>query len=204
MGAGKNLDKEWSGFIKDGSQAAFYDVYKHYYHYLTYIGLKRKFETGRVKDCINDSFLSIWEGRHNLGHIQNHHNYIITIFLRKLYRKEKLDLNTEVESLPDLELSPSVEEQFIDREEKLNSNKRILNHLHTLPSRQREMIYQKFFLNLSYQEIAEANGVSINTVYNTIYKSLDKLRFIVKKDLFTFFLSVSFIFLLFLIFSQNQ
>ncbi|MNT95394.1 RNA polymerase sigma factor [compost metagenome] len=45
-----------------------------------------------------------------------------------------------------------------------------------LGKKQRLVIYQRFFLDLSYQEIADANQVSIHTIYNTIYKSLEKIK----------------------------
>ena len=49
-------------------------------------------------------------------------------------------------------------------------------HLNYLPRQQREIMYQKFYLGLSYAEIASANKLSVNTVYNTVYTAMQKLR----------------------------
>jgi len=51
-----------------------------------------------------------------------------------------------------------------------------------LPPKQRSLVYQKFYLGLSYQEIADANHISVNTVYNSIYKAIDKLKKLIGKE----------------------
>ncbi|MBS0031182.1 RNA polymerase sigma factor [Chitinophaga sp. 22321] len=190
---GNDLKKEWQDFATQESQPAFYRIYTHYYHYLTYLGVKKGANSELVKDVINDVFLFLWESRLKLREIHHFHNYIITIFLRKLFRKESfVEEVNEAMDLPEWLLSTSVEEQLIDREQTAQLSKTVRAYIANLPSRQQQMIYQKFFLNLSYPEIAAANGVSVNTVYNTIYKTLDKLKAGINKELISVLLYVSF------------
>lgn len=187
MISGKDLKKEWGEFATRESQEAFHSIYMHYFHYLSYLGLKKGFGSEQVKDTINDVFLKLWESRQKLQQVQHFHNYIITIFLRTLFRQDTLAIDTTVitDETPDWLLTASAEEQLIAREQSVQLHKTVNHHLENLPSRQRQMIYQKFFLNLSYAEIATANGVSVNTVYNTIYKTLDKLKSSINKELIT-------------------
>lgn len=147
-------------------------------------GHKKGGNSEQVKDVINDVFLLLWESRQQLRDIHHFHNYIITVFLRKLFRKApRVEEVNEAMELPEWLLSASAEEQLINREQTAQLNKTIQAHISDLPARQQQMIYQKFFLNLSYAEIAVANGVSVNTVYNTIYKTLDKLKSGINKEL---------------------
>ncbi|MEM8523267.1 MAG: sigma-70 family RNA polymerase sigma factor [Bacteroidota bacterium] len=48
--------------------------------------------------------------------------------------------------------------------------------LNELPTRQREVIYLKYYNNLSSKEIAEVMEISQQGVLNTLYKAFKKLR----------------------------
>ncbi|HEY8784013.1 MAG TPA: sigma-70 family RNA polymerase sigma factor [Mucilaginibacter sp.] len=207
MRKGKDLKEEWVAFIQTESEQAFHELYTHYFHYLNYVGLKKGFPANRVKDSINDLFLYLWENRNKLRHTLDHHNYILTAFLRKLYRKENFgaDNSSEFYSLPDFGFSPSAETLHIHRASTTDVGRILRGFIEQLPQRQRSMIYQKFYLGLSYKEIANANGVSINTVYNTIYKAVDKFRALIgKEQLGAMSLSIALLTELFFIFFQKQ
>ncbi len=82
-----------------------------------------------------------------------------------------------VEATPDNDLSLlkarhlnayNREHQYV-REQVLSDVKRLMENL---PATQREVVYMRFYQNLSFKEIAEATGVSINT-------SLGRMRYAV-------------------------
>lgn len=175
---GKDLRNVWDQFVEDKSEESFYTLYKHYHHYLSYLGLKKKMSVQRVQDSVNDVFLHLWEKKNSNRHIHNHHNYIITVFFRKLFRKESLQLADLdfVEETHDPAIHQSVEEQYINKVTTNAVAQLVQEHMEQLGNKQRLIIYQRFFLDLSYQEIADANQVSIHTIYNTIYKSLEKIK----------------------------
>ena len=175
---GKDLKSVWDQFVEDESEESFYTLYKHYHHYLSYLGLKKKMSVQRVQDSVNDVFLHLWEKKNNNRQIRNHHNYIITVFFQKLFRKESLhlaDMDFE-EEFYDPAIYQSVEEQHIRKVTTNTVAQLVQEHMEQLGSKQQQVIYQRFFLDLSYQEIADANQVSIHTIYNTIYKSLEKIK----------------------------
>jgi len=98
---------------------------------------------------------------------------------------------------------PSVEALFIKQDLDENVSELIKEKLDQLGDKQRHLVYQKFYLGLSYQEIAEQNNVSINTVYNTIYKAAAKLKSLLTKEQETFLsLAISFASLGILLFFQ--
>jgi RNA polymerase sigma factor (sigma-70 family) len=170
--------KAWNEFIVSESEEAFRVLYTHYFRYLTFIGLKKSFPAGQVKDAINDLFLYLWERKNKLGAVTNFHNYILTIFLRKLYKKEETgnDPISDTDLPAELLILPSVEHQYIDLEVQQGVSRIVRDFVGKLPDRQRQMIYQKFYLGMSYKEISDLGKVSINTVYNTIYKAVEKLK----------------------------
>lgn len=181
---GSELKPHWSLFIVDGDAVAFKKIYLHYYHYLTFIALKKGLPTSKTKDTLNELFLHIWENQSNLEHVRDHHNYLVTAFLRKLYKKDKSVLHEYVlsEDIPELFLTASVETDYLARNTQQHLSIILDKFISKLPHRQRSLIYQKFYLGLSYQEIAQSNGISVNTVYNTVYNALDKLKILMGKE----------------------
>ncbi len=164
----------WERFVEQGSREAYYELYVHYYSYLSLVGAKRKCDAGMVKDAINDIFLFFWDKRKSLKHIAASHNYIVTSFLRKLAKKNPLVLR-DIESA-ELSFGGNFEDAvFKDHDQQL-LYQTIKKQVAALPPKQRELIYQKYYLGLSYNEISASNNLSINTVYNTIYTAIKKLK----------------------------
>jgi len=195
--------KAWDDFIGLESEEAFHVLYTYYYNYLTYVGLKKKFPSSRVKDEINEVFLYLWENRGKLKTIINAHNYILTAYLRKLYKKDNIGLSetSDWEANAEFLVLPSVETRYIRPQMQQHVSRILTDFVGKLPERQRQMIYQKFYLGLSYKEIATVNEVSINTVYNTIYKAVEKLKHQIGKDnLDTLLLALILICILYLFF----
>jgi len=186
MVKGRALVSEWSEFLETGDAKAFYVLYDHYHDYLTYIGLQKGASTQKVKDHINDLFLYVFENREKLNHVKHHHNYLITSFIRSLFRKDLFSiidsLELSDESLPEMPSYPSIETLFIQQNAKDEVTALVKNYIQKLSDGQSKMIYQKFYIGLSYQQIAEANNVSIKTAYNTILQAVAKLKKIIPPE----------------------
>lgn len=180
MQKGRDLKKEWDAFIQTGSEQAFYKLYDHYHDYLLYVGIQREVSLEKVKDCINDLFLYVFENRNKLNGINHHHNYLVTIFLRSLFRKERFSctesLTFDEEQVPDMPVYPSAEALYIQQNVQEEIAQALKNYMDRLSLGQSKMIYQKFYLGLTYEEIARANDVSVKTVYNTILQAVAKLK----------------------------
>lgn len=185
----------WLDFVNNESKSAYYKLYEHYYAYLLYVGIKKGFNAEIVKDTINDIFLYLWEKRSGLQHIHNPHSYIITFFIRSLYKGEthaRLYSSTDVqydEYAPEDFTEPSCDEHLLGKEREQVLLTVINRQMEQLPPKQRQIIYQKFYLGLSYEEISRANKISVNTVYNTVYTAMDKLRILIPRNTFITFVS---------------
>ena len=70
----------------------------------------------------------------------------------------------------------SFESEIIENEEVLERNMKLAISLTTLTKKQKSGLFLRFNQGKTYEEIAEAMGVSIDSARTTIYRALKKLR----------------------------
>ncbi|WPU93139.1 sigma-70 family RNA polymerase sigma factor [Mucilaginibacter sabulilitoris] len=176
--SGLALKAHWDTFLLEGDQDVFYVLYSHYHDYLIYIGNLRGATLDKSKDCINDLFLFVFENRSRLLHIRNHHNYLVTAFIRNLFRKPHFGAEESLEllDLPGMPVYPSVEAEYIQQTTQKQVAEVLQSYIGELSESQTKIVYQRFYLDLSYEQIADVNDISVKTAYNTIYNSVNKLR----------------------------
>ncbi|AOM79335.1 RNA polymerase sigma factor [Pedobacter steynii] len=178
MKRGTDLKNEWNNFINNASESAYYQLYAHYHKYFFYIGVKKGALSEKIGDCVHDLFLYIFENRDKLSSIRDHHNYLLTSFLRALFKKDHFssEETQELASLEEILIVPASDEQIMTTDTG-NQVKLILQHyIDELSVSQARMIYEKFYLGLSYEEIATTHQITVRTAYNTIFKAIHKLR----------------------------
>lgn len=178
MKRGTDLKPEWDSFINDGGETAYYTLYSHYHKYFFYIGLKKGALSTKIGDCLQDLFLYIFENRDKLLGIRDHHNYLVTAFLRALFQKQHFssEESEELKSLEDVQTMPAADHQLLLTDTNDQVRKVLQPHINDLSSSQARMIYEKFYLGLTYEEIADAHQITVRTAYNTVFRALSKLR----------------------------
>ncbi|MDR6785520.1 DNA-directed RNA polymerase specialized sigma24 family protein [Pedobacter africanus] len=178
MKKGTDLKEQWRSFINYGGMPAFHELYSHYHDYFFYLGFKKGIVSENIKDNINDLFLYIYEHRLALKEVKDHHNYLVTSFLRKLFKKHHFSADDSLE-MEDLDESHSflrVENKFIIDDNNETAAQILKQYIGKLTNSQAGMVYEKFYLGLSYEEMARNNGISVKTAYNTIYNAVNQLR----------------------------
>ena len=68
--------------------------------------------------------------------------------------------------------TPSAEEIF----ERLAEQEQLYDALTVLTGKQRSRVYEHFFLNMSYTQIAEKEGLDVSTVRKSVQRALRKLQ----------------------------
>jgi RNA polymerase sigma factor (sigma-70 family) len=182
--SGIALKMHWDTFIIEGDEDVFYTLYSHYHDYLIYLGNLRGSTLDKSKDCINDLFLYVFENRTRLQHIRNHHNYLVTAFLRNLFRKPHFSAeeSLELQDLPEMPAYPSAEAEYIKQTSREQATQILDSYINQLSDSQAKIVYQKFYLGLTYEEIALVNDISIKTAYNTIFNAVEKLRKLIGQE----------------------
>jgi RNA polymerase sigma factor (sigma-70 family) len=170
----------WSRLLA-GDKEALIELYQRYYHALLFIGLKHIPDSNLVKDVIQQQFLYFWEKRDTLMEARNVKSYIIISFLRRLtndWVKARKTVNLEVAwSSQEEELfETSFEENLVIKDTRDAVCKNLLTIINSLPARQRELIFLKFYEGLSYDAIVARTGLTHRTIYNKIHEALGTIR----------------------------
>lgn len=109
------------------------------------------------------------------------HNLIIDYFRQEKNENMISNDETDVDLLNNINLSEGTIENSII-EGQIREDVREL--VKSLPDNQREVVYMRFYQNLSFKEIAEATGVSINTALGRMrYAILNLRRMAEEKDM---------------------
>ena len=109
------------------------------------------------------------------------HNLVIDSFRQERNENTVSNDDSEVDLLNNAELcEDNVEMQMIN-DQTLNDVRRLVN---ALSDEQREVVYMRFYQDLSFKEIAEITGVSINTALGRMrYAILNMRRLAQEKDI---------------------
>ena len=165
-----------------GSKDALCQIYKRYKKDLYGFAISLLNDTHAAEDAVHDVFISFAKksGSYTLkGTLKNYLLASVANRARDLYRlKSKKDVALEnavhAASMPQTEYSP--EQYAIETEEYI-----ILQQtLSKIPYEQREVILLHLHHDMTFQEIASVQGISINTVQSRYRYGLEKLDIIFK------------------------
>lgn len=133
-----------------------------------------------VKDTIQEVFIVIWRSRANLSTDVNVRAYLLSSFRRALHRKIKPLLKvvplSNYSGIDRFLVDVQVDEGYIQKQRTHQLANEIAALLNRLPARQKEVIYLKFFMQLTRDEISSALSIAPQTVSNIIQMALKNLR----------------------------
>jgi RNA polymerase sigma factor (sigma-70 family) len=171
---------EWSQF-KNGRQDSFQHIYDHFFDRLYQYGCKLTDSTELVEDCIQELFLTLYTNRNHLSDTVNVEFYLLKALKLTIYgklRKEK-HLIFKGDQLDEfkLEFLIETEEPELIKQHKIDS---VLKSLNELSPAAREIIYLKFYSDLSYEEIGHMLGIKADSAKKQVYRIVSSLRVILK------------------------
>jgi RNA polymerase sigma-70 factor, ECF subfamily len=163
--------------IKSGNKAAFSDLFNSYYKPLCEYAFRFcDGDTNAVEDLVQDVFVRIWE-RRDIWNPQiavraylyrSVHNQAISNIRKKQYETQMKD-SVEMTAVA-TDLSPY---ELINNKE---LDLAIKSAIDILPERRREIFVLRLLHDMSYREIAEVLGISVNTVDTQLRRALHLLR----------------------------
>ncbi len=178
--SGESDRKLWREML-GGDIAAFERLMHTQYRFLFHYGLKFTADHGFIKDCIQDLFLHIWERRESLNGDIPPKPYLMAS-LRRMMNRASQKLPLMLDATPQrsdnalLRIEFSVESSYIKRESARVLSQKLKTLLDDLPVRQKEVIYLKFFQELSRSQIAMVMDITPQTVSNILQMALKKLK----------------------------
>ncbi len=132
-----------------------------------------------VKDCIQEIFLSLWKMQETIASVENVRSYLLVVLKSRILRelsKKEYKLHTSLTDDYAFSLEFSADLRFIDEEHEVYQLRKLEQVMNHLPARQKELIYLRFYQNLSFEQIAETMQLGRQSVYNLLQKSLLSLR----------------------------
>ncbi len=182
----------WQQF-KDGSEAALEILIYVHSKPLAQYGRKLVKDDDLIKDCIQDTYIQLWQYRKNLRQLEEIRPYLFTCLRRKIIN----ELKTRNRFAPGVdEDTPflaefSIEDKLIESETEAHQINLLNRYINLLPKRQKEAIYLRFFENMGNDEVASIMGIKYQTATNLIHEGLTHLRQSLTPESFTLFLFLS-------------
>jgi RNA polymerase sigma factor (sigma-70 family) len=187
--SGEEDSTYWEQFRK-GEKQAFSAIYFAHYNSLYYYGLKICADAETVKDAIHELFFRLWNNREQASQVKSVRFYLLKALKRDLIHRLARDKRQialhELSAEIDIEFSP--EDILVQTEADDARKKLFVDLLNTLPKRQKEALYLKYYEDLSHDEIAEMMSMNYQSVANLLQRGLKTLRDNIKTLLLATFL----------------
>lgn len=160
----------------DGDEDAFCELYAAYKNRLLYFAMKFVKSREFAEDIFQDAFTVVWQSRRFINPDASFSSYLYTIVRNRILNQIR-DMANE-DKLKEHILSHAVDSVNETNNKILFDDlKDVLSRaLEQLTPRQREVFNMSRDLQMSHKEIAEALGVSVNTVQEHISVSLKVIR----------------------------
>ncbi|CAG5069976.1 hypothetical protein DYBT9623_02716 [Dyadobacter sp. CECT 9623] len=169
------LVTRWRQFCT-GDKSAFAEITELNYASLYHYGTRFTADRDLIKDCLQDLFLAIWEKRESLSDVAAIRPYLFQSLRNNLVRRNRRQsVFSEISgNEPFDDISP--ESDWIINETDQLTSSRLRQAIDSLPKRQKEALYLKYYENLSYDEIAVVMGLQRQAVANYLQYGIQKLR----------------------------
>jgi RNA polymerase sigma factor (sigma-70 family) len=166
----------WGGF-QQGDTKAYAELYNTFSAQLYSYGMKFTSDKTLVEDSIHDLFCTLWASRERLGQPLSVKNYLFKSLRNFIYKKmNKSTILVDNEQTLDFHFEIAIDQKLAQNEHFLQMKNQVEQALEKLTSRQREIIYYRFYQNLEFDEIADIMNMQVRATYKLTARALDALR----------------------------
>ena len=180
----------WNQF-RNGNEESFVTVFRNYYSNLYNYGCKITNDHSIVEDCIQELFIEMWR-TNGKAEIISLKAYIFKAFKFKLLKAiSKLSRTNNFQADQSEHTFEFSHEMFlINQQENKEQVKKVQDALQHLSPRQKEIIYLKFYMDLSYEEVSEVMNINYQAARNLVYQSIKVLKKILTVQLLLSLISI--------------
>ncbi len=165
----------WEAY-KKGDREAFGALFKAYYSPLFLYGSKLIQEPAILEDCIQELFLELWKTTHQVE-VKSVKAYLFKALKYKIYRtlsQRKIQSANFLKD--DMAFVFSHDQLMIEKEEENERIQLLLKIFEQLSNRQKEVIYLKYYLGLSYDEVSEIMEINYQVARNLLYLAIRSMK----------------------------
>jgi RNA polymerase sigma factor (sigma-70 family) len=182
----------WESF-RNGDQEAFAALFRQHYDTLFRFGNKFTPNIELLEDCIQELFIELWQAKSRTPVLS-----VKAYLLKSLKYKLLKAFRQQGKSLPLYDNGEgyfewSHESFLIDKQESDEKKLLVIKALGRLSSRQKEIVYLKYYQSLSYEEVSEIMNINYQAARNLLYQAIKSLKSILagSMELFFFLFSLS-------------
>lgn len=173
---GTHTDQELVSLLKNGSEAAFGEIYNRYWSVLFLHARHMLHENEEARDIVQDLFTGLWQKAPMFELTTSLSSYLYKSVRNRVFdhMKHKRVSKDYLDSLNQFINESEVTTDAIIREKELAEI--IEREIQALPAKMREVFELSRKQHLSYQQIAEQLGVTEHTVKSQVSNALKVLR----------------------------
>jgi RNA polymerase sigma-70 factor (ECF subfamily) len=176
----------WDSFRK-GDRDAFSALFREHYETLFRFGSKFTTDTELLEDGIQELFIELWQAKSETPVLS-----VKAYLLKSLKYKLLKMFRQRGKTLPltdngDVAFEWSHETFLITEQDNAEKKQLVLNALGRLSNRQKEIIYLKYYQNLSYEEVSEIMNINYQVARNLLYQAIKSLKALLAGTLQLFF-----------------
>ena len=159
--------------IAVGELSAIEEIYSSCADIMIRYGKKITCDTQLVEDTIHDIFLDLIKNRKEISSVNNLQAYLLRATRNNLLRKmkEQKKMSSGLSAVDDCVFSYDIDRSELDDEQN-----RIATLLSRLSGLEREIVYLRFFENLSNSRICDVLSLKNQTVKNVVSSAMKKMR----------------------------
>ena len=166
----------WEQFLQ-GDEVAYNQILNQYSEKMFNYGYRLCLDKDLVKDCIQDIFLRLWNNRSTISPTDSITWYLLKCTKTSVLRERKKWFNNEeLENDYFFNVEFDIETKLITDSETQMLGSKIKSLINQLPNRQKEILYLRFYDNLTLQEISELLEINPQSVYNLLQKAYKSFR----------------------------
>ena len=163
-----DTDLFWRKFLKDGDEQSFSLIYNRHIDKLYTYGVQLGYHDETCKDAIQDVFFKLFTSRENLKQVNNLGAYLFKSFKNRLIdiaRKDSKTKNIDHHENESFRMEITILDDIIDAENAVSLKSKVDKLLSCLTPLQREAVYLRYMLELTYDEIAELLNINPESAY---------------------------------------
>jgi len=171
----ESTDLELLMQLLKGEEAAFTQIYQRFWPVLYTVAQRYLKDDEMAKDAIQHVFMQLWECKADLALDTNLKNLLFTMtknHLINIIRRNNLAIQKNYEWAQMCESN----ETWLEKMQSEGKLQLLEQCIETLPEQKRRILHYKLDEHLSNQQIADAMGLSIQTVKNQYTSALKLLR----------------------------
>ncbi len=168
----------WQLYRGGDKQALGYLV-ERYYRILKHYGLKFMVDEAVVEDCLQELFLQLWQNRAQINATVSVKHYLFKALRHHILQYLRFQKRVPTQELDwDASIAEETDSEtlLIQQESLSQLTSALQTQLDSLPAREREALYLRYYSDLSIPEIAEVMNVNRQSVSNFLQKAMARLR----------------------------